>query len=89
MRSRRAAQLAELRGWIDGPAEHSFFRAVELEPANECAAAYSGARNGVALGGMFASGDCERRDRRQTVNRGAGLRDRVRRASKAASSLTM
>jgi hypothetical protein len=29
------------------------------------------------------------RNQRQTVNRGAGLRDRVRRASKAASSLTM
>jgi len=36
-----------------------------------------------AIGGMFTSGDCERRDQRQTVNRGAGFRDRVRRASKA------
>jgi len=37
----------------------------------------------TTLGGVFASGDCERRDQRQTVNRGGGCRDRVRRASKA------
>ena len=44
VRNQTAAQLTELRGSIDGPVEHSFFRAVELEPASECAAVQTGAR---------------------------------------------
>ena len=42
VRNQTAAQLTELRGSIDGPVEHSFFRAVELEPASECAAVQTG-----------------------------------------------
>jgi len=60
------------------------------EPAFDVMGSMKNAGFSVAgsLGRVFTNADCERREQRQPTKRGGGFTGAVRRASKAASSLT-